>query len=99
MPTIVDRRSTRVSGGSKVADPIASEIESTPQKRKLRSSSSSTTEDSRITSDLTPSPLKSSPSKWKSPRRCVNDSPKSTLNVTQLLRLCYGFIISLADWC
>ncbi|KAG5603066.1 hypothetical protein H5410_034436 [Solanum commersonii] len=83
MPTIVDRRSTRVSGGSKVADPIAinGEIDSTPQKRKLRSSS--TTEDSRVTSDLTPSPLKSSPSKWKSPRRCVNDSPKTTPNANR----------------
>ncbi|KAL3367319.1 hypothetical protein AABB24_011847, partial [Solanum stoloniferum] len=83
MPTIIDRRSTRVSGGSKVADPIAinGEIDSTPQKRKLRSSS--TTEDSRVTSDITPSPLKSSPSKWKSPRRCVNDSPKSTPNANR----------------
>nr|XP_016503225.1 PREDICTED: cell division control protein 6 homolog B-like isoform X1 [Nicotiana tabacum]XP_016503227.1 PREDICTED: cell division control protein 6 homolog B-like isoform X1 [Nicotiana tabacum]XP_016503228.1 PREDICTED: cell division control protein 6 homolog B-like isoform X1 [Nicotiana tabacum] len=37
---------------------------STPQKRKLRSNS-------------TPSPMQSSCAKWKSPRRCVKDCPKS----------------------
>ncbi|XP_055832804.1 cell division control protein 6 homolog B-like [Solanum dulcamara] len=85
MPTIVDRRSTRVSGGSKVADQIAikGEIDSTLRKRRLRSSSCSTTEDSVVTSNLTPSPKKSSPCKWKSPRRCVNDSPKSTPNANR----------------
>lgn len=95
MPTIGDRRSTRVSGGSKVADQITvqGEIDSTPRKRRLRSSSSSTAEDSVGTSNLTLSPMKSSPSKWKSPRRCVNDSPKSSQNVIQLLRLCYVFSI------
>ncbi|PHU16161.1 Cell division control protein 6 -like protein [Capsicum chinense] len=86
MPTIsvAVRRSPRVSGDSKVAaDQIAvnSEIISIPQKRRFRSSS--TAEDSLFISSSTPSPIKSSPCKWKSPRRCVNDSPKSPSNANR----------------
>ncbi|KAK4376084.1 hypothetical protein RND71_006761 [Anisodus tanguticus] len=84
MPTIAAvRRSPRVSGGSKIADPIAvnPEIVSTPQKRRLKSNP--TTEDSLVTSALTPSPMEGSPCKWKSARRCVTDSPKALPNANR----------------
>ncbi|OIT33836.1 PREDICTED: cell division control protein 6 homolog B-like [Nicotiana attenuata] len=82
MPAIPVRRSPRVSGGSEVAGQtvIRNEIGvSTPSKRKIRSNS--TSEDDVVTSTITPSPMEISPCKWKSPRRCVNDSPKIPPNV------------------
>ncbi|XP_059300600.1 cell division control protein 6 homolog B-like isoform X1 [Lycium ferocissimum] len=74
MPTIAAvRRSPRVSGETTV---VADQIVSSPQKRRLRSNP--TTDDSLVTSSLTPSPCK-----WKSPRRCVNDSPKTPPNANR----------------
>lgn len=62
----ISRDSTRLTGGN---NPMAEIQLSTPQKRKLRSNS-------------TPSPMQSSSAKWKSPRRCVKDCPKSHVKVT-----------------
>ncbi|XP_060175444.1 cell division control protein 6 homolog B-like isoform X2 [Lycium barbarum] len=74
MPTIAAvRRSPRVSGETTV---VADQIVSSPQKRRLRSNP--TSEDSLVTSSLT-----SSPCKWKSPRRRVNDSPKTPPNANR----------------
>ncbi|XP_075079594.1 cell division control protein 6 homolog B-like isoform X2 [Nicotiana tabacum] len=59
----ISRDSNRLTGGN---NPMAEIQLSTPQKRKLRSNS-------------TPSPMQSSSAKWKSPRRCVKDCPKSPM--------------------
>ncbi|KAL3518076.1 hypothetical protein ACH5RR_020665 [Cinchona calisaya] len=67
MSTIAGRRSSPVAV-------VKAEIgDLSPYKRKLRSDSSA--EDS--SDSLIPSPMQSSPVKWKSPRRCLNDSPKT----------------------
>ncbi|KAH7836756.1 hypothetical protein Vadar_005274 [Vaccinium darrowii] len=48
--------------------------DATPRKRKMRSDSAA--EDNQITT-TTPPPKPCTPTKWKSPRRCVDDSPIS----------------------
>ena len=74
MPNLAGRRLSPV-------DVIKAQLgDSSPHKRKLRSDSAT-----RDGSDSSvPLPMQSSPVKWKSPRRCPNDSPKinSPSNVT-----------------
>nr|GMD28123.1 cell division control protein 6 homolog B-like [Ipomoea batatas] len=76
MTVLATRRSPRLAGGNKAADPVAVNVEmqvSTPQKRRFGS-------DSSLTNGLvssTPLPVERSPSKLKSPRRCLIDSPSS----------------------
>ncbi|XP_031123021.1 cell division control protein 6 homolog B [Ipomoea triloba] len=76
MTVLATRRSPRLAGGNKAADPVAVNVEmqvSTPQKRRFGS-------DSSLTNGLvssTPLPVERSPAKLKSPRRCLIDSPSS----------------------
>lgn len=74
MKTIASRRrSSQLSSavdksGNGIAEKYSSD--STPQKRKLRSNSAV-----KDSPDSVLSPVSSSPMKWKSPRRRLNDSP------------------------
>ncbi|CAH9071026.1 unnamed protein product [Cuscuta epithymum] len=71
MPALAARRSPRLAGGIKAADPVTVNVEmrvSTPQKRILDS-------ESYICSS--PPSVDMSPAKWKSPRRCLAGSPSS----------------------
>lgn len=80
MTVLATRRSPRLAGGNKAADPVAVNVEmqvSTPQKRRFGS-------DSSLTNGLvssTPLPVERSPAKLKSPRRCLIDSPSSPAKV------------------
>lgn len=68
MPKVAGRRSSPIPV-------VKAEIgDSSPHKRKLRSDSAA-----KDASDPSiPSPVQCSSVKWKSPRRCLNDSPKTS---------------------
>ncbi|KAL7002916.1 AAA ATPase [Sarracenia purpurea var. burkii] len=89
MPSIAGNRSSSFATCDEVTDVKVVKIEksvetrsssdATPQKRRLRSNSAA--EDDLITSALFRKPH--SPTKWKSPRRCINNSPSSPANLNQ----------------
>ncbi|GAB2285745.1 AAA ATPase [Dionaea muscipula] len=87
MPALADRPASAAPGDCAGKASVTAAVEensgdirsaeaTTPQKRKLRSHAEAlAAEDSAISSP--PSQMKPSPSKWKSPRRCISDSPNS----------------------
>ncbi|VFQ76593.1 unnamed protein product [Cuscuta campestris] len=76
MPVLAPRRSPGLAGGIKASDPVPVSAEngvSTPRKHKLGSESYLS---NGAVSSAPPS-ADASPAKWKSPRRCLLDSPSS----------------------
>lgn len=82
MPAITRGNHCKIDSGTKLDDVIAAKLEmnrvidgsvmdSTPPKRKLRSSDAEKQQS-----------LVSDPVNWKSPRRCLNSSPKSLPRVS-----------------
>ncbi|CAL5424544.1 unnamed protein product [Camellia sinensis] len=87
MPTIAGHGSSPFAAADELiaikarrSGEIRSTGDSTPRKRTLRSNSAG--EDCSIAS--TPSPKLCSPTKWKSPRRCINGSPNGPSKGTEL---------------
>ncbi|CAK9164226.1 unnamed protein product [Ilex paraguariensis] len=76
MPTIVAHHSSPMAVETQKPGEIRSKGCSTPQKRRLRSDSDR--KDSPIS--FTQLPMHCSPMKWKSPRRCGTDSPRTPGN-------------------